>query len=68
MEEKGCLSKREKQVLFMLSRGMTTKQISQELHISETTVNTHRKNLLTKSHTKNVAELIYFGFKTSIIS
>ncbi|HPM02972.1 MAG TPA: helix-turn-helix transcriptional regulator [Candidatus Cloacimonadota bacterium] len=68
MKEKGCLSKREKQVLIMISRGLTSKQISQELFISVTTVNTHRRNLLRKSNTKNVAELICFGYKTSLIS
>jgi len=68
MKEKGCLSKRERQVLQMISRGMTSKQISQELFSSVTTVNTHRRNLLRKSNTKNVAELICFGFNTSCIS
>lgn len=68
MKEEGCLSKREKQVLGMIARGMTSKQISHELFISVTTVNTHRRNLLRKSNAKNVAELICYGFKTSIIS
>ncbi len=56
------LTRREQEVLKLLSQGFTTKEISIRLHISETTVNTHRRNMLLKTDSKNTAELI---FKTS---
>lgn len=52
------LTRREKEVLGLIAEGMTNNEIGQKLFISTTTVDTHRKNLLTKFEAKNVASLI----------
>ncbi len=65
--KKNIISTREKEVLFLISIGMTTKEISQKLFISNSTVNTHRKNLLRKTQTRNTAELICLAIKNSLI-
>lgn len=57
------LSKREKEILFHLFGGLSTKQISQRLFISEETVKTHRKNILRKTNTNNVAALLSSAIK-----
>lgn len=51
------LTKREKQILKMVSEGKTSNMIAQELNLSSLTVDTHRKNILNKCKAKNVAEL-----------
>ncbi|MCR6642553.1 MAG: LuxR C-terminal-related transcriptional regulator [Sporocytophaga sp.] len=52
------LSKREKEVFTLLAQGKTSKQIANELNISTHTVNNHRKNMLQKTNTANVSELM----------
>lgn len=55
-------TKAEKSVLEKISKGYSTKQIAQQLDISEKTVETHRKHLFDKAKVKNVAELIAFAY------
>jgi DNA-binding NarL/FixJ family response regulator len=52
------ITRREKEVLELIADGMTNNEIAQKLFISTTTVDTHRKNLLTKFEAKNTASLI----------
>lgn len=51
-------SKRELEILFLLSEGKDSPQIAGQLHISPATVRTHRKNILFKSSCRNTTELI----------
>lgn len=52
------LSRREIQVLSLIAEGFTTKEIADKLFISFLTVETHRKNLLTKLNARNMVSLI----------
>ena len=52
------LTRREKEVLGLIAAGLTNHQIGEKLFISTTTVDTHRKNLLSKFDVKNTANLI----------
>ena len=52
------ITRREKEVLDLIANGMTNTEIAGKLFISTTTVDTHRKNLLSKLNAKNTAELI----------
>jgi DNA-binding NarL/FixJ family response regulator len=52
------ITRREKEVLLLISEGMTNHEIGEKLFISTTTVDTHRKNLLSKFEAKNTATLI----------
>ena len=52
------ITRREKEVLGLIADGMTNSEIAQKLFISTTTVDSHRKNLLTKFEAKNTALLI----------
>jgi DNA-binding CsgD family transcriptional regulator len=58
------ISDREKQVALLLMQGHSTKSIGDKLEISFNTVESHRKNLLSKLESKNTAELIH---KLSVI-
>ncbi|WP_297336849.1 helix-turn-helix transcriptional regulator [Algoriphagus sp.] len=53
------ISQRECEVIELLAQGYSTKRISEKLHISFNTVESHRKNLLCKLEAKNTAELVY---------
>jgi DNA-binding NarL/FixJ family response regulator len=55
------LTKREVQIIKMVCREMTTKEIATTLFLSELTVNTHRRNILRKLEIKNVAGLVNFA-------
>jgi DNA-binding NarL/FixJ family response regulator len=59
--EKDFFSQREKEVLELLAKGYSTKDIAKELFITEKTVETHRKNMSKKASVKNSAELIAFA-------
>ena len=52
------LTRREKEVLRLIAEGLTNPQIAEKLYISINTVDSHRKNLLTKFETSNTAALI----------
>ena len=49
---------KERQVLALVSMGLTTKEIASRLNLSHHTIETHRKNLLRKYEAKNSAELV----------
>ncbi len=51
------LSKREKEIAFLIAQGLTSAQISEKLHLSLLTINTHRRNLLQKLDLNNAAQL-----------
>jgi DNA-binding CsgD family transcriptional regulator len=61
------LSKREREILGRLADGLSSKQIADKLHLSENTIVNHRKNILRKTNTKNVAELIRYAINSGII-
>jgi DNA-binding NarL/FixJ family response regulator len=52
------LTRREKEVLELIADGFTNSEIAGKLYISITTVDTHRKNLLSKFDSRNVASLV----------
>ncbi len=60
------LTKREKEILRLISEGKTTSDIAEMLFISTHTVDTHRKNLLAKLDVKNVAGLVKYAIEYGI--
>lgn len=54
------LSKREKQIAFLIAEGLTSVEIAEKLFLSDLTVNTHRRNLIQKLGLKNSAQLVAF--------
>lgn len=61
------LTKREKEILSLISEGKNTKDISQELFISLHTVETHRRNLLEKLDVRNTAEMVKVAMMNNLI-
>lgn len=52
------LSEREKEVLELVLKGKTSKEIAQELFVSKSTIDSHRKNILKKTGTRSVSDLM----------
>jgi DNA-binding CsgD family transcriptional regulator len=61
------LSRREKQVLSCVERGLTSNQIADELSISRFTVSRHRQEILSKLQVKNSAEACQLAHSLGII-
>jgi len=61
------LSSREKEVLLLIADGMTNPQIASKLFLSLHTVDSHRKNLLTKFAVNNTASLIKLAAKYDMV-
>ncbi len=59
------LSKRESEVLGLLSRGATNREIAAELGISQPTVKTHVRHVLEKLHLRNRAEAAAYAARNS---
>jgi DNA-binding NarL/FixJ family response regulator len=52
------LTRREKEVLTLIANGLTSQDIADRLFVSALTIETHRRNLLTKFEVNNTASLI----------
>ncbi|HUC81332.1 MAG TPA: response regulator transcription factor [Flavisolibacter sp.] len=61
------LTRREKEVLELIADGLTTQEIADKLFVSATTIDTHRKNLLTKLDVPNVAALVKMAMKLQLL-
>ena len=57
-KQKVKLTKREIEIVRLIVAGKTTKDIAQELYLSELTIKTHRKNISEKMDSKGLADLI----------
>jgi DNA-binding NarL/FixJ family response regulator len=61
------LTYRELEVIRLIEREYSNKQIAGELGISERTVETHRKNILRKTRTNNVIGLIKYIYEHKLV-
>ena len=61
------ISAREKEILYLISEGSTTKEIAEKLILSTRTIETHRVNMMKKLNVKNSAELIKKATELDII-
>ena len=71
-EQNNCsgiaLSERELEIIRLISDGLTNKEIADGLCLSTHTVNTHRKNIMTKLGLKNTAGIVIYAVKENIIN
>ncbi len=61
------LTKREKEVLELIAEGLTNGEIASRLFLTVTTVDSHRKNMLTKFSVKNTAALVKIAVSNHLI-
>jgi DNA-binding NarL/FixJ family response regulator len=61
------LSERERDVLVLVARGLTNKEIASQLVISPHTVISHRKNIVHKTGIRSVAGLTVYAVLNKLI-
>jgi len=66
-KEDALFTKREKELLPYLAGGLCSKEIADKLHISEYTVTNHRRNMMMKTGSMNVTQLVCFALAHCII-
>jgi len=62
------LSERENEIITLIAEGLTNVQIAEQLFLSTHTINTHRKNIMSKLGVKNTAGIVMYAVKTNLVS
>lgn len=63
----GGLSPRERQIIVMVSKGHSSAQIGQQLHLSPKTVDTYRSRLMAKLSLPDLAAVVRFAVRHGLI-
>jgi DNA-binding NarL/FixJ family response regulator len=58
LNQGNVFTEREFEIIKYIATGLDSKDIAGKLFISQNTVNTHRRNILKKTHKANISELI----------
>ncbi len=61
------LTNREREILQLIAEGLSHQQISDQLHISIRTVDTHRNNIIQKLDIHDAAGLVTYAIKNGIL-
>ena len=61
------LSSREKEILILIAQEFTGSEIAEKTFISLNTVNTHRRNLISKLNVKNTAGLVKYAIEYGLL-
>lgn len=61
------LSKREVQIIQLIAKGLSSKQIAAQTFLSLYTINNHRKNILAKTSAQSFSEVISYAVKHGLV-
>ncbi len=61
------LTRRELEVLDLVAKGMTNQEIADKLFVSKRTVDGHKANLIHKTGSKNVVDLLIYALKAGLV-
>lgn len=61
------LTQRESEILNLIAKELRNEEIAEKLFISERTVETHRRNIFTKTKTKSIVGLIKYAIANGLI-
>jgi DNA-binding NarL/FixJ family response regulator len=66
-EKSELLTEREREILRLIAKEYSNKQMAEKLFISERTVETHRKNIFRKTNTNTLVGLMKFAFENNLV-
>lgn len=61
------ITSREMEVLQLVSEGLTNQEIADRLFISKRTVDGHKNNLIVKTGSKNIVDLLVYSIKKGLV-
>jgi DNA-binding CsgD family transcriptional regulator len=61
------ISSRELEILNLSFKGLSSKLIADKLFLSIHTVKNHKRNMMEKTASRNISELINFGIRNKLI-
>ncbi|HEX5941686.1 MAG TPA: response regulator transcription factor, partial [Anaerolineales bacterium] len=64
----GQLTEREYEVLGLIARGMSNREIAEKIFISEKTVKTHVSNILGKLHLEDRTQAAIYALKHGFVT
>lgn len=62
------LSEREREILMLIAQGWSNQQIAEQLHITPSTVQTHRAHILEKLGLQTTADIVKYAVQHGLIS
>lgn len=72
LEDVSCaglgITDRELEIIRLISEGLSNKLIADKLDLSTHTVNTHRKNIMTKLNIPNTAGIVMFAVRNKLLA
>jgi two-component system, NarL family, response regulator NreC len=66
--DEALLTPKEREVLQLLTRGLSSKEMGQQLKVSSQTVDVHRKSIMKKLNLHTVPELVKWAIRQKLIS
>jgi len=63
-----ALSQKEREILTLISQGLTSREIAVKIFLSPYTVNTHRRNILRKTGAKNILAVVALAIQHKTIA
>jgi two-component system nitrate/nitrite response regulator NarL len=67
VNEEAHLTTREIEIIRLIEKELSNKQIAEQLFLSERTVETHRKNIFRKTNTASVIGLVKYAYEHKLI-
>ena len=65
--EENRLTAREIEIVQLIEKELSNKQIAEKLYLSERTIETHRKNIFRKTNTSSVIGLVKYAYEHKLI-
>lgn len=68
IDYKSVLSNREKEVMMLIVKELSSTEIAKKLNIGKRTIDTHRKNIITKLNLKNTAGIVKYAIEHGVLN
>jgi DNA-binding NarL/FixJ family response regulator len=65
--DQSIITPREREIVILIAKGLTSKDIARKLCRSVKTIETHRSNIMEKLELKNIADIVRYAFTSGLI-